>query len=128
MNSGDQSAQDRLNLTRWLDSRGSVWFHEVMHMQYFMGVGNHGSEDDIPDLKIDQPDGSTGSAYGIVNAKRVANYDRTHTRGHWSSRNCECHALPAFPFLRYLSNWRGLTFPLHLASRQLHALRTEQMG
>ncbi|KAK4112445.1 hypothetical protein N656DRAFT_779302 [Canariomyces notabilis] len=46
---------------------------------------------DVPDLIIRNRDGNEERAYGIIHAKRLANWDRAHTPSQWSSRNSDCY-------------------------------------
>ena len=59
-----------------------------MHMQYFMET-MAGQDPSVSDLIIRNRQGNEERAYGIINAKRLANWDRAHTPSRWSSRNCE---------------------------------------
>lgn len=81
-------AEDRIYLENWTWTRGAIWLHEAMHMQYYMNT-MAGQDPSIPDLIIRNRDGNEETAYGIINAKRLANWDRTYTPSKWSSRNCE---------------------------------------
>ncbi|KAB5542692.1 hypothetical protein GE09DRAFT_1136165 [Coniochaeta sp. 2T2.1] len=95
-------AEDRIYLENWTWTRGAIWLHEAMHMQYFMNTMS-GQDPSVPDLIIRNRDGNEETAYGIINAKRLANWDRAHMHSQWCSRNSDCYTY--FAMSRWVEVW-----------------------
>lgn len=81
----ERTAEDRLNLTNREHARGGYWLHEATHMGYFMNTPSSGSGPVVRDLLVDYRDGrGENKAYGIDNAKELANYDRQFKTGEYT--------------------------------------------
>ncbi|KAI3546569.1 hypothetical protein CSPX01_04224 [Colletotrichum filicis] len=86
----EKTAEDRLNLANWEHARGGYWLHEATHMDYFMNTPSSGSGPVVRDLLVDYSDGrGENKAYGIDNAKKLANYDRHFTPGEYTQQNSD---------------------------------------
>ncbi|KAK1714371.1 hypothetical protein BDP67DRAFT_513889 [Colletotrichum lupini] len=86
----EKTAEDRLNLANWEHARGGYWLHEATHMDYFMNTPSLGSGPVVRDLLVDYSDGrGENKAYGIDNAKKLANYDRHFTPGEYTQQNSD---------------------------------------
>ncbi|KAK1518258.1 hypothetical protein CABS01_05792 [Colletotrichum abscissum] len=86
----EKTAEDRLNLANWEHARGGYWLHEATHMDYFMNTPSSGSGPVVRDLLVNYSDGrGENKAYGIDNAKKLANYDRHFTPGEYTQQNSD---------------------------------------